>query len=364
MKKPIQYIMFIICLAFVAASCSDWTDVEANKIDTPGKSDQYYADLRAWKENPGDRGVTFGWFGGWTGVGASLSSSLIGLPDSMDMVSIWGDWKNINEARRIDLERAQKIKGLKVMACSFTENVGDGLTPSDQTVLQYWGWDPKESGLHDEPTENQKKAIRKYATEMANLIISLGYDGFDIDHEPNYGGSGDLASSRPRLKVFIEELSKYFGPKSGSGRFLAVDGEPQSMPKEVGPCFDWFIVQAYDCKSYTNLNSRLSNTINNYSGVLSPAEVAKKYIVTENFEKAEYNTSGGANFSQEDGTIVKSFAGMAGWKPLYQSERLVKGGAGVYHIEYEYTAPGKSGFYPFTREAIRIMTTLDEQSKQ
>lgn len=364
MKKSIQYITFIICSFCVIVSCNDWTDVEAEKIDIPGKSDKYYADLRAWKENREDRGVSFGWFGGWTGVGASLSSSLIGLPDSMHMVSIWGDWKNINDARRIDLERAQKIKGLKVMACSFTENVGDGLTPADQTVADYWGWDPSESGLHSEPTEKQEKAIRKYATEMASLIISLGYDGFDIDHEPNYGGSGDLASSRPRLKVFIEELSKYFGPKSGTGRMLAVDGEPQSMPKEVGPCFDWFIVQAYDCTSYTNLNSRLASTIKNYDGVLTPAEVAKKYIATENFEKAIYNTTGGANFRQEDGSVVKSFAGMAGWQPLYNGERLKKGGSGVYHIEYEYAVPGKGGFYPFTREAIRIMNSLEEQPKQ
>ncbi|MBK5722589.1 endoglycosidase [Dysgonomonas sp. Marseille-P4677] len=355
MRKLIKYITLALFSCCFAVSCNDWTDVEAEIIDVPGKSEEYYANLRTWKATYAERQISFGWFGGWTGVGSSMVSSLAGLPDSMDMVSIWGDWINQTEAKIKDLQYAQKVKGLKVLACSFTENVGDGFTPDGKTVKEYWGWDPSESNLNDEPTDTQKEGIRKYARAIAETINSLGYDGFDIDHEPNYGGAGDLASSRPRLKVFIEELGKYFGPKSGTGKILAVDGEPQSMHADSGPYFDWFIVQAYDCTSYTNLNSRLKTTIRNYEGVLTPQEVAKKYIVTENFEKAAYNTTGGANFLQEDGTYTKSFAGMAAWEPLVNNVRYLKGGSGVYHIEYEYSVPGKAGFYPFTREAIRLM---------
>lgn len=358
MRKLLIYVFCFIIACIEFNSCSEWTEIEAKNIDIEERSEQYYSQLRAWKSTYAERQVSFGWFGGWTGLGVSLTSSLIGLPDSMDMVSIWGDWKTMTEARKIDLYRAQKIRGLKVMACSFTQNVGDGFTPSNTTVLNYWGWDPKESFLHEEPTENQKAAIRKYAKAFADTIYALGYDGLDIDHEPNYGGSGDLASSRPRLKVFIEELSKYFGPKSGTGKILAVDGEPQSIPSEVGPCFDWFIVQAYNATSYTNLNSRLNTTINNYKDILTPEEVAKKYIVTENFENASNFMNGGIDFRQEDGTIVKSYAGMAAWEPYIGGRRYLKGGSGVYHIEYEYSVPNKSGFYPFTREAIRIMNPV------
>lgn len=363
--KNIRTLILLFATCFLVQSCSDWTDVEANDIDIIEyplpKSEEYYASLRAWKdENKKEGRVSFGWFGGWTGKGAQLTSSLIGLPDSIDMVSIWGDWKTMDEWKKKDLEIAQKVKGLKAFACSFTMNVGDGMTPEGADVKEYWGWDASESGLYDEPTENQKKAIQKYARAFADTINALGYDGFDIDHEPNYGGSGNLASSRPRLKVFIEELGKYFGPMSGTGKYLIVDGEPQSMPAECGKYWDWFIVQAYDCTSYRNLNSRLSTTIRNYEGFLEPAEVAKKYIVTENFEKAAYFTTGGARFLQEDGTYTRSYLGMAAWEPLINGERYEKGGAGVYHIEYEYTAPKYNGFYPFTRQAIRIMNGLQE----
>lgn len=363
--KNIGKLIMLLITCFTIQSCSDWTDTEAENIDDISKllpqSEEYYANLRAWKEENKKEGrVSFGWFGGWTGKGAQLTSSLIGLPDSIDMVSIWGEWQTQDEWKKRDLELAQKVKGLKVFACSFTENVGDGMTPAGADVKEYWGWDKNESSLNSEPTENQKEAIRKYARAFADTINALGYDGFDIDHEPNYGGSGDLASSRPRLKVFIEELGKYFGPMSGTGKYLIVDGEPQSMPSDCGKYWDWFIVQAYDCPGYYNLNSRLATTINNYNGYLEPAEVAAKYIVTENFEKAAYHTTGGTRFQQEDGTYTRSYLGMAAWEPLVNGERYQKGGVGVYHIEYEYTAPDEIGFYPFTRQAIRIMNGLQK----
>lgn len=355
MSKYLKNTLLFVFSSMLFLACNDWTNPSADEINQTGMPESYYQDLRAWKATYKSREVAFGWFGGWTGVGASMVSSLAGLPDSMDVVSIWGDWRNQTEAKKADLEFVQKVKGLKVMACAFTMNVGDGFTPEGNTVKDYWGWDASESGLNDEPTDNQKAAIRKYARAIATLVDSLNYDGFDMDHEPHFGGGGDLSSSLPRLQVFIEELAKYFGPKSGTGKLLAVDGEPQSIPAEAGQYFDWFIVQAYDCTSYTNLNNRLLSTITNYTGALTPAEVASKYIVTENFEKAVYHTTGGANFQQEDGTVVKSYAGMASWNPLIDEVRYKKGGAGVYHIEYEYSVTNQKGFYPFTRQAIRLM---------
>lgn len=60
--------------------------------------DEYYAALRAYKQT--DHQVAFGWFGGWSGEGAYMKSSLAGIPDSVDIVSIWGNWSNITEAQK------------------------------------------------------------------------------------------------------------------------------------------------------------------------------------------------------------------------------------------------------------------------
>lgn len=70
-------------------------------FEMPGND--YYENLRAYKRS--EHSVAFGWFGGWTGVGASMVGSLMGLPDSVDFVSIWGNWKNLDEARMLDKKK-------------------------------------------------------------------------------------------------------------------------------------------------------------------------------------------------------------------------------------------------------------------
>ncbi len=355
--------ILLYTMAFVAigmSSCDKWTEAEPSFKEEFGKSKAYYEDLRNWKAAKKGKRISFGWFGGWSGEGASLQSSLIGIPDSMDMVSIWGDWKNLTPAKIKDLKFVQEEKGTKVLSSLFAKNVGDGFTPEGVTVKDYWGWDPNETALNEEPSENQKLAIQKYARAIVDLTLNNGYDGVDIDHEPNFGGEGNLASSYPRLRVFFDEMSKYVGPSSGTDKILCVDGEPQSIPKEIGKHFNYFIVQAYDATSYTNLNNRLSATIRNHAGGLTAQEVAEKYIVTENFEKADYFTYGGAVFRQEDGTITRSLAGMAKWQPLINGVRYEKAGVGAYHFEYEYQVPNQNGFYPFMRNAIRIMNSTIE----
>lgn len=364
--RNIKTLILLLTACYLVQSCSNWTDTEANDIDAIEfplpKSKAYYANLRAWKEENKKEGrVSFGWFGGWTGKGAQLTSSLIGLPDSIDMVSIWGDATNLNPIQKQDLKLVQEAKGTKVLMCLIVLDIGDGLTPdehmvSDATRKAYWGW-------VDGDNDAIYASIRKYANAICDTIVKYGYDGFDLDWEPNYAQPFETNYElRPfdRIGTLVDELSKRLGPKSNSGLILAVDGEPYALPSEHGKAFDWFIIQAYDCTSYKNLNNRLKRIIDHYNNVLTPAETSIKLIATENFEKAAYFTTGGARFLQEDNTYTRSYLGMAAWEPLIDGERYKKGGVGAYHIEYEYTAPKYNGFYPFTRQAIRIMNGLQQ----
>ena len=64
----------------------------------------------------------------------------------------------------------------------------------------------------------------------------------------------------------MKALGERIGPKSGTGRLLVIDGEPQSIHPETGPYFDYFIVQAYSNlagNSDANLDRRLAGTIAN-----------------------------------------------------------------------------------------------------
>lgn len=128
MKK--RYLNIVVFALFVSMlwGCSDWTKPEAEDFfEMPGND--YYENLRAYKRS--EHSVAFGWFGGWTGVGASMVGSLMGLPDSVDFVSIWGNWKNLDEARMLDKKKVKEQKGTRALMCFIVANVGDQLTPEE-----------------------------------------------------------------------------------------------------------------------------------------------------------------------------------------------------------------------------------------
>ena len=357
MKVRYIYIALVALLGGIFWGCSDWTEVESKDFFNP-PTDSYYEALREYKKS--DHEISFGWFGNWTGVGASLVISMRGIPDSVDLVSIWGNWKNITPDQDADLRFCQKVKGTKFLLCFIVHNLGDQLTPEGQTIQEYWGWEgelipdrpyQRWEMIDTEVTPDQETIIRKYAKQIIDTIAKYNYDGFDIDYEPNYQGKwGSLANYPKRMSVFIDELSKYLGPKSGGEKILVIDGEPQSMPSERGECMNYFIVQAYECSGDANLDSRLKSTIDNFDGYLSPQEVAKKYIVTENFES--FAQDGGVAFTDRYGNKMQSLEGMARWTPIIDDQKVSKGGVGTYHMEYDYPFTPE---YKWLRAAIQIM---------
>mgnify|MGYP000926531087 CR=1 FL=1 len=354
MKK--NYLLYILLLLFAATiwiGCSEWTDAKA-KDYFQGPSDEYYESLRAYKKSKHQ--ITFGWFGNWSGEGAALTNSLIGIPDSVDMVSIWGNWSDMTPAKKADLEFCQKVKGTKFLLCLILRNIGDQATPQevrdnyeengfpseDAAVKDYWGW-------IDADNEAIEMAIRKYANAICDTVDRYNYDGFDIDFEPNFGNPGNMASYGERMLIFANELSKRLGPKSNTGKILVVDGEPQTMPAESGEYFDYFIVQAYKSPNDKDLDKRLLGTVTNYEGHLTEQEVTNKYIVTENFESVSAAMDGGYPFKDRNNNEMKSLEGMARWKP---NNGFEKGGVGTYHMEAEFPTNPE---YKNLRKAIQIM---------
>lgn len=330
--------------AFVAAltslaSCDDWTDTEIKNpadLTHSNKTEAYYQQLREYKKT--DHQVAFGWFGNWTGTGLSLENSLAGLPDSVDFVSIWGNWRNLSIEQKADLQFVQQVKGTRALMCFIVQSVGDQLTPEGTDAATFWG--------------TGDEAIAKYANAICDSIDKYGYDGFDWDYEPNYGHRGNISGVPAAEKVFAETMAKRIGPKSGTNKLFVIDGEPQSVNKELGPCFNYFIVQAYSCWGAGDLDSRLSSTISNFDGVLSAEEVAKKYIVTENFEN--FAKAGGVKFTDRRGNTMQSLEGMARWTPMVDGKYVDKAGCGTYHMEYEYNVSGFGTTYPYLRKAIQI----------
>lgn len=87
-KNTYIYIIALFLIPSLWIGCSEWLEVESKDFfEKP--ADEYYAALREYKKT--DHQITFGWFGNWSGEGTSLVNSLAGIPDSVDLVSIWGN---------------------------------------------------------------------------------------------------------------------------------------------------------------------------------------------------------------------------------------------------------------------------------
>ena len=128
-------------VGILGTSCTKWTQPEAKDYYTP-PTQAYKDNLKDYFNSP--HKVMFGWFGNWAGEGGSMANSLMGLPDSVDFVSLWLCWGNINEAQQKDLKAFQD-RGGRAYLCWTARNIGEGLTDNymkleDGSILTKEAW--------------------------------------------------------------------------------------------------------------------------------------------------------------------------------------------------------------------------------
>ena len=378
----IKNILAVSALALTTlASCSKWTDMEIQHpvdLTKPGHDEAYYKALRDYKNS--DHQIAFSYYSAWTGVGTNMQSSLMGLPDSVDLVSLWGGWKNPTEAQLKDLRAAQQKKGLKAMICFLVLDMGAGVTPdpteAEKAALKegeswthkYWGWSTAQT---PEGKAARRAAVVKYANAICDVIEKYGYDGFDIDAEPTYSHPFSTNYEMWRMDredgvstlmtLFIETLGKRIGPmaetEAGRKRILAVDGEPDALPPTHAKYFNYFIIQAYgDGVGYSN--GHFQGMLRAYKDVLSVEEICKKSIFVVNFE------SGATRGGQAGLGQILNF-GLQ--NPVVDGVTYRKGGVGAFRVDLEYAittpdvvngidmSPVKGLSYPWWRRAIQLM---------
>lgn len=375
MKKILYYISAGF-LSVLLPSCSDWVKPEARNYEPVGvegsdKGDEYYAELRAWKEagrvvdsdGKPARPVTFGWFSDWTGVGTNMSNQLMGLPDSVDFVSMWGNWHSLSPEKKEDLRKVREIKGTKVLMCFIIDNIGAQTTPQEveqnltvdgvkyntreEALAAFWGWYEAKGITYG--TSSMDEAIRKYARSILDTIRVYDWDGFDLDLEPHYGSPGNIASYPDRLSILLDEFSKELGPKSGTGKMLCVDGEPAFLNAEDGRLLDYFIIQAYNDTYNAATDSRLDDLIQTYEGVFSAETVVGKTILCSNFES--YGDIGGPTYYMNDGTQTFQLNAFAQYR--YPGVDSKIGGIGAYRMVFDKN-------YEHYREAMRTLHAAPE----
>lgn len=302
-------------------SCSDWTtpeNIQFQNLENGSsdfvKSEEYFENLRAYRKS--DHKLLFGWFGYWTGGnGASARGSLDNAPDSMDIFSVFGkNMYNLTPLQIQDMRYAQEVKGQKIVFTFMMQNVGFGFPQTPEGVIQY-------------------------AHALCDTVRKYGYDGIDLDYEPNYGGAGYF-SDKDEVHRFVSELGKELGPKSGTDKILILDGEVTSIHKETVPYFNLAVSQCYAKNNFSSLDSRLNSAV-------KFGWRPEQFLVAEEFQL--YGSTGGVSFTLPSGEEVPSMLGMAYWAADRDA-----GGCGAYHIEFDYN---NYPCYKYTRDAIRIMNT-------
>ena len=254
----------------------------------------YLADLREYKETK--HPVMFGWFNAWSAETPGEYSNLTLIPDSMDIVSIWGNCFNINEKRLKQMREVQS-KGTKVIVGWIVENVGNGLS------------NIPEGGWSDDPTTG----IKQYAQAILDSIAKYGYDGFDIDYEPSYASpfkpgnhcgdwTNDWTDYRPIISCSSYDNKEYenlffqtlrngldkLEAKDGKKKILNINGSIHYLSPEMAPLFSYFVAQSYN-GSYSGWTSRITNRLGN--------DVKDQIIYTETFESGQANRISFENYA-------------------------------------------------------------------
>lgn len=293
-------------------SCTDIENLEIQKPYT--YNEQYYENLRAYKAS--DHQVSFMWFADYSSS-HSLGIRFLGLPDSLDICSLWGGIPSdiqgkpntfYNPLVHEEMRFCQKVKGMKMTYVTFPSVGGN-------------------SWLETIP-EDQR--IQAYGDSLLNIIYNNDLDGMDLDYEI----AGDWMHG-DNFRKLIEYLGQYIGLQGKDrSKLLLVDFYGDYPPRGTEPYVNYFVRQAYT-QGFSEHNAGYLQSYYNRIDWAKP----EQFIVTENI--GDHWQNGGSPFTEADGNQYKengerlySLEGMARWNPTQGR----KGGFGAFYGQRDYNS--------------------------
>lgn len=322
--KIMKYIMPLLLIACMFASCDN--DVENATVVAPTTyGPQYYKNLRDYKKS--DHSIAWGWFADYT-QSTSLATRFLGLPDSLDICSLWGgipsddsthvDTHYLPEVYR-EMKYIQEVKGTKLVVPTIIR-----IRTRPEFYDSIW---VKQS--------DPQAAMRAYAQDLLRPIFENGLDGIDMDYEPE----GDPLSGG-NLDYFVEYVGQFVGPMaSPDSTFTYPDGYTIKGNPNMLLCIDYFgSAPSGNTNKYTNWYVNQT-----YGG--GPGRVPFSGCPTE---KVVYTENVGDNWKTAECGQLLNYA-------RYQPSTGRKGGFGAFfmHRDYINTGYGCSN-YANMRHGIQI----------
>ena len=322
--KIMKYIMPLLLIACMFASCDN--DVENATVVAPTTyGPQYYKNLRDYKKS--DHSIAWGWFADYT-QSTSLATRFLGLPDSLDICSLWGgipsddsthvDTHYLPEVYR-EMKYVQEVKGTKLVVPTIIR-----IRTRPEFYDSIWV-----------KQNDPQAAMRAYAQDLLRPIFENGLDGIDMDYEPE----GDPLSGS-NLDYFVEYVGQFVGPMaSPDNTFTYPDGFTIKGNPEMLLCIDYYgSAPSSNTNQYTNLyvNQTYGGSPGGQPFGGCPAE---KMVFTENV---------GDNWKKPECGKLLTYA-------RYQPATGRKGGFGAFfmHRDYINTGYGCSN-YANMRRGIQI----------
>ncbi len=322
--KIMKYIMPLLLIACMFASCD--TDVENATVVAPTTyGPQYYKNLRDYKKS--DHSIAWGWFADYT-QSTSLATRFLGLPDSLDICSLWGgipsddsthvDTHYLPEVYR-EMKYVQEVKGTRLVVPSIIR-----IRTRPEFYDSIWV-----------KQNDPQAAMRAYAQDLLRPIFENGLDGIDMDYEPE----GDPLTGS-NLDYFVEYVGQFVGPMaSPDSTFTYPDGFTIKGNPNMLLCIDY-----YNSAPGSNTNKFTNWYVNQtYGG--SPGRVPFSGCPTE---KVVYTENVGDNWKAAECGQLLNYA-------RYQPSTGRKGGFGAFfmHRDYINTGYGCSN-YANMRHGIQI----------
>ena len=322
--KIMKYIMPLLLIACMFASCD--TDVENATVVAPTTyGPQYYKNLRDYKKS--DHSIAWGWFADYT-QSTSLATRFLGLPDSLDICSLWGgipsddsthvDTHYLPEVYR-EMKYVQEAKGTRLVVPTIIR-----IRTRPEFYDSIWV-----------KQNDPQAAMRAYAQDLLRPIFENGLDGIDMDYEPE----GDPLSGG-NLDYFVEYVGQFVGPMaSPDSTFTYPDGFTIKGNPNMLLCIDY-----YGSAPSGNTNKFTNWYVNQtYGG--SPGRVPFSGCPTE---KVVYTENVGDNWKAAECGQLLNYA-------RYQPSTGRKGGFGAFfmHRDYINTGYGCSN-YANMRHGIQI----------
>lgn len=339
MKRRLTALLIFISFLLIVTSCE--TDIEALEIQKLKTYDeQYFENLRAYKKS--DHCLSFVWYAAYApleGVEgykepASWGERIIGLPDSLDICSLWMGIPS-NDPDNEDYSPVAYADMIYVRETLGTRFVAPTITRMNHVITLKDGTEYDLSEHHDD------EGIAVYGQYLVDQVLDADIDGVDLDYEPE----GDWLQGENFTKL-VQYIGQYFGPQGTyPGKLLLVDFYSQYPPEETEPYVNYYVRQAYTQGFTEHSAARLQSYYNSISWA-APG----KFIVTENF--GSWYENGGSPFTEADGNTLTtdgsqmySLEGMARWNP----EQGKKAGFGAFYVDRDYYSNTGIPYYNFRR---------------